>query len=501
MTVQRVAGLVEADVIGQLDGQVFLLLRHHAAAVAMHHGNRAPPVALTGQAPIAQAELGHTLAPPGLFGKVDGGVDGFLPRGLVQPREVVDPLHFLVLRRHEGLCFYRGLIVESEEGVDDRQVVLAAEVEVALIVRGAAEDGSRAVIHQDEVRDPDRQFPVRIKRMLHPDAGIEAQLLGCFDGFLGGAALARFLEERGQLGVVLLHRLGNRMIGRNADEACPHQGVGAGGIDRDRITRVGAFEAELKAARLADPVFLHEPDLGRPVIQRAERIQQIFREIGDLEEPLGQFAPFDQRARPPATAVLDLLIGQHRHVDRVPVHHRVLSVNQPLFQEVEEECLLLAVIFGVAGGKHARPVQRQAKRLHLLDHRVDVGIGPILGVAANCHRRVLGRHPEGVEPHRVQHVMPGRNLVAGDHVAHRVVAHMAHVQFARRIGEHLEHVVFRLALVALGLEQLGLLPGCLPFRFGHARVETGHGLSLSSVIRKRRARRPGVCLGVWARGI
>ena len=42
---------------------------------------------------------------------------------------------------------------------------------------GDAEQGAGAIVHQDEVRDPDRQLPVRIERVLHPDAPIDEGLL------------------------------------------------------------------------------------------------------------------------------------------------------------------------------------------------------------------------------------------------------------------------------------------------------------------------------------
>ena len=44
-------------------------------------------------------------------------------------------------------------------------------------MRRAAEDRAGAVLHQDEVRDVDRQLPVRIERMDRLDAGVEAHLL------------------------------------------------------------------------------------------------------------------------------------------------------------------------------------------------------------------------------------------------------------------------------------------------------------------------------------
>ena len=45
-----------------------------------------------------------------------------------------------------------------------RQPVFAGEIEVALVVRRAAEDRPGAVAHHDEVRDEDRQQPIRHRR-------------------------------------------------------------------------------------------------------------------------------------------------------------------------------------------------------------------------------------------------------------------------------------------------------------------------------------------------
>ena len=58
MPVQRIAGLIEAHVIGQPNRQVFLLLGHHTAGVAMNDRNRATPIALPRNAPVAQAVIG-----------------------------------------------------------------------------------------------------------------------------------------------------------------------------------------------------------------------------------------------------------------------------------------------------------------------------------------------------------------------------------------------------------------------------------------------------------
>jgi hypothetical protein len=56
------------------------------------------------------------------------------------------------------------------------------------------------------------------------------------------------------------------------------------------------------------------------LVERAEAVEQLLGEVGDLQEPLVELAPLDQRAGAPAAAVDHLLVGEHGHVDRVPVH-------------------------------------------------------------------------------------------------------------------------------------------------------------------------------------
>ena len=78
--------------------------------------------------------------------------------------------------------------------------------------------------------------------------------------------------------------------------------------------------------------------------------------------------------------------------------------------------------------------------LQLLAHRPDIGPGPFARMDLALHRRILGRHAERVPAHRVEHFVALHPPVAGDDVAHRVIADMAHVDAPRGIGEHLEHV-------------------------------------------------------------
>ena len=86
------------------------------------------------------------------------------------------------------------------------------------------------------------------------------------------------------------------------------------------------------------------------------------------------------------------------------------------------------------------------------------------------HGGVLGRHAEGVPAHRMHDVEAARAHEAGEHVAHRVVAHMAHVDAPRRIGEHLQHVIFGARILRRRLEQPPLVPQGLPARLDDPRI-------------------------------
>ena len=145
----------------------------------MDHRDRAAPAALAGHAPVAQAEDGRPLA-LALF--LDAGDRRGLGRLDVQPVQEVGIEGYagtgVGLAAHlEAGRIFTG---RQDHGLNG-QVVFAGEVQVALVVRRAAEDRACAVVHQDEVRDPDRQTPTGVERVSHGQAGVEADLLGGLD--------------------------------------------------------------------------------------------------------------------------------------------------------------------------------------------------------------------------------------------------------------------------------------------------------------------------------
>ncbi len=71
----------------------------------------------------------------------------------------------------------------------------------------------------------------------------------------------------------------------------------------------------------------------------------------------------------------------------------------------------------------------------------NVRIGPLRRRHVVGHRRIFRRHAEGVPAHRHQHVVAVHAQVAVHHIIDRIVAHVAHVQFARRVRQHRASVV------------------------------------------------------------
>ena len=155
VTQQRIAGLVEGDVLGEGDRQLVFRHGHDAAGLAVDDRDRATPIALARDAPVAQAINGRAFA---LAGRLDAGHGlglGGLDVHAVQELRIEDlaGADIGLLADREG----RRILAVGQNHRQDRQVVLAGEVQVALIVGRAGEDRARAVVHQDEVGDPDGQ--------------------------------------------------------------------------------------------------------------------------------------------------------------------------------------------------------------------------------------------------------------------------------------------------------------------------------------------------------
>ena len=162
---------------------------------------------------------------------------------------------------------------------------------------------------------------------------------------------------------------------------------------------------------------------------------------------------------------------------------------------------MLSVIFRITGGKFARPINRQAQGFHLCAHGCDVVIGPFFGMPTYSHRSIFSWHAKGVPPHWMQHIMSGGQLIARNHIAHGVIAYMAHVNAARWVGKHFQDIVFRTIGSRHGFEGLGFGPSLLPFGFDFGGGIAAHGICLVYIFMgQTQIERPPVVIGCFVSG-
>ena len=211
---ERVARLVEGHVLRERHRQLVLGHRNDAAAGAVDDRNRAAPVALARHAPVAQAEVhlaladAHCLHARGDVGLGLGHAHAIEEFGVDENGVVA-----FLLKEGFGADFEGcGIGALRRDDGDHRQVILAREVEVALVMRWAAEDGAFTIAHQHEVRGIDREPHARAERV----AGIEAQhvalLLGALDRLLRSAEGSDFAAEGSETLVLLGQATGQLMV-------------------------------------------------------------------------------------------------------------------------------------------------------------------------------------------------------------------------------------------------------------------------------------------------
>ena len=255
------------------------------------------------------------------------------------------------------------------------------------------------------------------------------------------------------------------MLGREHEERRAEQRVRTRREDGHVLVELLDPEGHLGALRAADPVALHRQHTVRPVELR-HVVEEPVGEVGDLEHPLLEVPRLDLVAAALAVAVDHLLVREHGLVERAPLHGRRLPVGEPLAVQLQEEPLRPAVVLRLVGRDLARPVDRPPHALDLRADRGDVPVGHLARMAALADRGVLGGQPERVVAHRPKHreAVPAADV--RDDVAERVVQDVPHVQLARGVGQHLEHVGLLACVSPLGVrghEGAGLVPDLLPF--------------------------------------
>ena len=378
--------------------------------------------------------------------------------------------------RCDELCALSVRLVFGGDDGNDFEAVFTGEIDVALIMCGAAENRAGAVIHQHEIGDVDGERVAVDERVARCKAGVDALLFDFFQRCFGRAGQCCFFEEGGDGGIFGGEFNGERMARRDGAEARAEQSVGPCCEDFERgvcIRCAGEREEDARAFRAPDPVFLHHTDFFGPAVERFKTGEKFVGHVGDFEEPLREFAALNQCAGTPAAPVDDLFVGQHCIVNRIPVYIGFLTGDVTFTQEIKKQFLFVPVILGIAGGEFPLPVNRQPHAFELGAHGGDVFVGPFGGMSVVFDGGVFGRHAESVPAHRVQHVEATGAFEARCDVADGVIADMTHVDLARRVGEHLQHVIFGFALslgLITGAETTGGFPDILPFGFTGAGI-------------------------------
>ena len=239
---------VEVLEVGQQHGQLVLGHRHGAALLAVDDGDRRAPVALAADQPVPELEVDLLAGRAALAEPLDDGLERLARRGhAVEPAGVHhDAVAGVGLRERALRPALR------RDDLDDRDLELGGELEVALVVRRHRHDGAGAVAHEHVVADPDRDRRV-VHRVHGVGAGEDAGLL-----LLGAQALDLALAPRlvlvGDDGVALLgHRqlVDQRVLRRQHHVGGAEERVGPRREHRERVVAALAARSRPRRPRCA----------------------------------------------------------------------------------------------------------------------------------------------------------------------------------------------------------------------------------------------------------
>ena len=224
-----------------------------------------------------------------------------------------------------------------------------------------AHDRPFAVAHEYIIAHPNR-YRRRGQRMAHEKTGWHTALFLRGQLSLHRRPAFAFLDERGERDIAFRGMNAERMFGRDRAKSHAHDGVGA---RRERVHDACAAhlvrESHPHALAPAHPVHLHGANPVRPAGHVVESIQQIFGVGRDLQVVHRNLALLDDRAGAPSAAVDDLLVRQYGLVDGVPVHDAGLLVGDASFHHSQEQPLVPAVIFRIAGREFTTPIESDAQ--------------------------------------------------------------------------------------------------------------------------------------------
>ena len=228
--------------------------------------------------------------------------------------------------------------------------------------------------------------------------------------------------------------------GQHEDRRAEHR-VEPGREDPHLLPR--AVDREVpRRPRPPDPVPLHRQDaLLGPRLEELHLVEQVVGVVGDLEEPLRQILRLDLRSAPLAAPVDHLLVREHGLILlRAPLDGRLAPVGQPTLEEPQEQPLRPAEYSGSA--VETSRDQSIAQPIRFICLRIDSMLRLTIsrGWPPSLDRGVLRGQAERVVAHRAQHRVPLPAPYVGEDVSEGVVEDVPHVELARGLRQHLEHV-------------------------------------------------------------
>src|SRR6267143_2916635 len=179
----------------------------------------------------------------------------------------------------------------------------------------------------------------------------------------------------------------------------------------------------------------------------------------------------------PAAPVHHLLVGQHGLALRAPVHPASFPVSDTALEHSQKKPLVPPVILRLASGNFPAPVVAEPEPLAHALERFNIRVRPFARMDSPLDRRVFRRQAKRVPSHRMHHVKPAHAFISSNYVTYCVIAHVTHVQRARRIWQHLQHIIFRLRGIGVRLERAVDVPPCLPPPLNRLWIVLRHGLS------------------------
>ena len=238
----RALGRVVLD-LGQLDRELVVGHRDHPAPLAVDDRDRAAPVALAGEQPVAQAVVDREVAEPALAQRLDDRLVGLavvlaVEAPAVDQRPVADV----------GLGLH---VLAAGDDLADLEPERAGEVVVALVVGGHRHQRPGAVLHQHVVGDEHRDLLAVDRvgdRAPERDAGLLAPLVAA----LGDRLADRRVDVGADLGLVAGaggEPLDLGVLGGEDEEGGAEERVGPGGEDREVDPELLAAEGDLARPR------------------------------------------------------------------------------------------------------------------------------------------------------------------------------------------------------------------------------------------------------------